>query len=77
MREQILPRPENREVMKMLKLLQLAYKEISRQSHQAPATDQMLEGEQNADDETRTEILFDKYECMCQFLCMARWILFA
>ena len=45
--------------MKMLKLLQLAYKEISRESREGEKNS-VLEAENNVDDETRTEILFDK-----------------
>ena len=56
----MLPRAESREVMKMLRLLQLAYKEISRESREGSAGTAVLEGEQNIEDDTRMEILFDK-----------------
>ena len=55
-----LPRAESREVMKMLKLLQLAYKEISRESRGGERSASVLEGEQQGDDDARTDILFDK-----------------
>ena len=45
--------------MKMLRLLQMAYREISKESREGE-TSPVLEGEQNVDDDTRTEILFDK-----------------
>lgn len=52
-----LPKAESKEVMRMLKLLQLAYKEISKDEKDKTS---VLEGEQGVDEDTRTEILFDR-----------------
>jgi len=49
-----LPRNENREVMKMLKLLQMAYKEIARESRDGERADGQPSGDNDA------EILFDR-----------------
>lgn len=56
-----LPKVESKEVMKMLKLLQLAYKEISKDPNEKSS---VLEGEQNIDEDSQTEILFDRLMLM-------------
>lgn len=58
-----LPRSETKEIMKMLKLLQLAYKEITTESREGEKREPVLEGEKK-DEENRTEILFDRLMLM-------------
>ncbi|ESP00971.1 hypothetical protein LOTGIDRAFT_51730, partial [Lottia gigantea] len=56
-----LPPHENKEIQRMLRILQMAHKEITKEFHGAEKL-RVLEGEQN--DETRTDIMFDRLMLM-------------